>query len=66
MAKMTKLQRSQRAHRRLCNKYNKMSGRLNKDKAFYHDYCHDRQNRIARVLTPGERKAIWNSFELGK
>ena len=62
MARMSKLQRSQRAHRRLRDKYSQKVGKVARDKVFYHNYCLDRQNRIDRVLTQNERKSIWNSF----
>ena len=60
MAKMTKLQRSQKAHVRL-NKLYANLGNTAKNRALgnYHAECIERQNRSRRVLSKQERRKLF-------
>ena len=68
MAKLTKLQRSQRAHSLLMNDWHKKSN-TGKNRAYgnYHADCIDNQKRLGRCLTKPERKKLfswWWSYEV--
>lgn len=56
MAKLTKLERSNRAHKILRDRHSSLHR-----KHQYHQYCISNQNRSKRVLTRSERKKIWDS-----
>ena len=56
MAKLTKFQRSQRAHARLARSHPSLS------MVGYHQTCYSRQAHIKRVLTRAERKKIFDNI----
>ena len=62
MARLSRFARSQKAHRRLYNKYGNKTDRVGRHKAFYHWDCHKSQEKLGRVLTPSEKKTLWNSY----
>ena len=56
MAKLTKFQRSQKAHARLARTHTSLS------MIAYHQTCHSRQSHTKRVMTRAERKKIFDSI----
>lgn len=67
MAKLTKFQRSQKAHSRLCDFYfNKGNTDKNRALGNYHSDIYDRQFRTNKIVSKKERKKIfswWWNYE---
>ena len=62
MARMSKFQRSQRAHRRLMKQAAKNFGLVSdaSKKFNYHSHVMSAQEKNGRVLSRQEKKALWN------
>ena len=61
MVKMSRLERSQMAHRRIYREYCNRTDYKGRRKAFYHWDCHKAQEDFGRILTKNEKKKLWNS-----
>ena len=62
MAKMSKFQRSQKAHSRLYDKHMHISGKVNYLKRRYHESVWNAQKAKQRVLSLSERKKIYKTI----
>ena len=62
MAKLTKIQRSNNAHKRLQNRYDYMPGKTAEIKYRYHLRVRVRQEMENRILSKKERRGIFSHF----
>lgn len=62
MAKLTKIQRSNNAHKRLQNRYDYMPGNTAEIKYRYHLRVRVRQEMENRILSKKERRGIFSHF----
>ena len=65
MAKLTKLKRSQNAHKRLARKHSRNASHnvIAWIKSGYHNQVHKRQEKEKRILTSDEKKRIYRNNE---
>ena len=63
MAKLTKLKRSQNAHKRLARKHSRNASHnvIAWIKSGYHNQVHKRQEKEKRILTSDEKKRIYSN-----
>ena len=62
MARISKIQRSNNAHKRLQNKYDYIPGNTAEIKYRYHLRVRVRQEKENRILSKKERRGIFNHF----